>query len=374
MWRVIIILLWGCFFQSLRAHTVDSVFLSFQETGELWRVEILLDASLAVPELRDDDKAPQPTREWLYERSGDEYRLMRLEAEAFLRGIVSFTHADRAVEYTLGFPDFTSEPYEFPRLLNGGAYLTIEIMGKLSAAEGEFIIHAAEGNGPDIIVGLSEGDETSYLTLQPGDSEGLFSTTSSGVEAVGKRGAYSLLELGYRHVIPEGLDHILFILCLFLMARQWKLLLRQSLVFTGAHSLTLGLAVSGAIQIQQWPAAVIGMIEPLIALSILALAVENILRKEGMRGRYLMVFTFGLIHGLGFAGSLGATLQPGGDWLYPLALANLGVELAQVSVLIAAWVLTLPLVRSSRYKWFEKSCSIFIAGIAGWMFFERVLG
>lgn len=372
MLRFIIIVILGGFFQSAKAHTVDSVLLSFQETEDSWRVQILLDASLAVVELRDDE-SPQPNREWLYDQTPEGYRIMRAEAEVFLRQAVSFTHRGESAFYDVSFPDFATSPLNFPTLLNGGAYLTVEIVGELNGEAGEFVIHVPSASKYDIIVALGDDENISYMTVEPGGAELVFATTSSGITKVEKRGAYSLLKLGYLHVIPDGFDHILFILCLFLMARQWRPLLSQSLVFTVAHSLTLGLAVSGGIQLEQWSMFFTSLIEPLIAVSILVLAVENILRKKASKTRYLMVFIFGLIHGLGFAGSLGSALQQAGSWVFPLALANIGVELAQVSVLVIAWVLTIRIARLAHYESFQKASSVLIAAIALWMIVERVL-
>lgn len=390
MWKILLLLVISSSFGLVRAHTVETVALSFLETGDSWQVEILLDASLAVPDLRDDPESLQPEREWLSSRSDSEHQLMRVEAERYLREAISFSHDGAAVSYDMVFTDYMASPPVFPKLLNGGAYMTVHLFGELGGEHGDFSIHAATDNSFDIVIIMDapaedsgagsqvdpESVDKSYFTVLSGETTALFTTSSQGVENIPEEGGYSLLNLGFRHVIPDGLDHMFFILCLFLLARRWRPLMMQSLVFTLAHSLTLGLVVSGALQLTNWPTFIELSIEPLIAVSILVLAVENIVRKKFSKSRYIGVFIFGLIHGLGFAGSLGSALQlsvQDQGWVYPLAMANLGVELAQVCVILGAWILTIPLIKHKSYPVFERGCSVVIALIAGWMVIERVL-
>ncbi|MBT8061141.1 MAG: HupE/UreJ family protein [Xanthomonadales bacterium] len=141
------------------------------------------------------------------------------------------------------------------------------------------------------------------------------------------------LHLGYVHILPRGLDHILFVLALFLASTRFRALLLQVSVFTLAHTLTLGLAAAGKIS------ATPGIVEPLIAASIAFVAVENIFLKDISRWRPLVVFGFGLFHGLGFAGVLQGLGLPEGQFLAALVSFNIGVELGQLSVIVAAWVL-----------------------------------
>ncbi len=134
---------------------------------------------------------------------------------------------------------------------------------------------------------------------------------------------------GFRHVLPLGWDHILFILGMFLMDRRLRPVLLQSLCFTAAHTVTLGLAMKGVVQV---PGAIV---EPLIALSIAGVAAENLLTNRVRPRRMVLIFGFGLVHGLGFGGALASVLQSSGG-LVPLLAANLGVECAQVVILFSA--------------------------------------
>ncbi len=139
------------------------------------------------------------------------------------------------------------------------------------------------------------------------------------------------LVLGFWHIVPEGLDHILFVLGLFLLSPRWRPLLLQVSAFTAAHTLTLALSTYGLIRL---PPA---LVEPLIALSIAYVAIENLFTAELKPWRPAVVFACGLLHGLGFAGVLGQLGLPEGERLAALLAFNAGVELGQLAVLLAGF-------------------------------------
>ena len=141
-------------------------------------------------------------------------------------------------------------------------------------------------------------------------------------------GRYVLL--GFEHILPKGLDHILFVLGLFLLTQRVRSLLAQVTVFTLAHSVSLGLAIGGLLSIPS------SIVEPLIALSIAYVGIENLRRDTLSRGRLWLIAVFGLLHGLGFAGVLADLSLPSGQWLTALAGFNVGVELGQLAVLMGA--------------------------------------
>jgi hypothetical protein len=145
------------------------------------------------------------------------------------------------------------------------------------------------------------------------------------------RQAVFYLMLGYQHIIPLGMDHIFFVLTLFLLKPQLKPILWQSSAFTVAHSITLGLAMYHFIIP---PAAII---EPLIALSIVFLALQNIFIAKLQKSRIGLVFLFGLVHGLGFASALSRLGLPEDKKLTCLFLFNVGVELGQLTIILLAW-------------------------------------
>ena len=145
--------------------------------------------------------------------------------------------------------------------------------------------------------------------------------------------AATYFALGFTHIVPHGPDHILFVLGIFLLNRRLRPILWQVSAFTIAHSITLGLMLYGAVSLA--PATV----EPLIALSIVYVAVENLVTSELQPWRIGLVFAFGLLHGMGFAGALRELGLPSSEFMTGLIAFNAGVEAAQLSVIGAAALL-----------------------------------
>ncbi|MBC6403034.1 MAG: HupE/UreJ family protein [Hyphomonadaceae bacterium] len=144
------------------------------------------------------------------------------------------------------------------------------------------------------------------------------------------------LEIGVRHILPGGLDHILFVLALFLAAAGLRSLVLQISVFTVAHTVTLGLTAARVIEP---PPAIV---EPLIALSIAVVALETLFRAEQERWKFLIIFGFGLFHGMGFAGFVREIGLPPEQFWPSLIGFNIGVEIGQLSVVLAAALLCRP--------------------------------
>ena len=156
--------------------------------------------------------------------------------------------------------------------------------------------------------------------------------------------AQQYLWLGYTHILPKGLDHILFVLGIFLLSPRIKTMLLQVTAFTVAHSITLGLSMYGIVSLPP------RIVEPLIALSIAYVAIENILTRELKPWRLALVFMFGLLHGLGFAGVLRDLGLPRDEFLTALLTFNLGVEGGQLTVIAAAMIVTAPLMEKGWYR------------------------
>ena len=141
------------------------------------------------------------------------------------------------------------------------------------------------------------------------------------------------LLLGFTHILPHGFDHILFVLGLFLLSTRWRPLLSQVTAFTVAHSITLGLTMYGVVSISP------RIVEPAIALSIAYVAVENVMTTQLKPWRVGIVFAFGLLHGMGFAGVLRELGLPRSQFLTALITFNVGVELGQLAVIATAFLL-----------------------------------
>lgn len=177
------------------------------------------------------------------------------------------------------------------------------------------------------------------------------------------------LKLGYAHVIPLGFDHILFILTLFFLNSKLKTVVLQCSVFTLAHSLTLGLVAFGLFMPN------VKIIEVIIALSILFTAVENIVTNTINPFRLLIVFAFGLVHGMGFANALLETGLPKEQFISSLLSFNFGVELGQLVVIVSAYFLVSKWF--SNKVWYKERIiypiSVIIGCVAFYWTIERVL-
>ena len=172
------------------------------------------------------------------------------------------------------------------------------------------------------------------------------------------------LRLGFTHIIPKGLDHILFVLGIFLLSTSWKSLLTQVTAFTIAHSVTLALTIYGIVSL---PSTVV---EPAIALSIAYVGFENVVTRTVKPWRIALVFAFGLLHGMGFAGVLGELGIPRSEFVTALIAFNAGVELGQLAVIALAFALVASWSRQKR--WYRQRVVIpvsILIGITGlyWM-------
>ncbi|MGB0579170.1 MAG: HupE/UreJ family protein [Limisphaerales bacterium] len=176
------------------------------------------------------------------------------------------------------------------------------------------------------------------------------------------------LRWGFVHVVPYGLDHILFVIGLFFLSREWRPLIYQVSVFTVAHTITLGMATMGVVNVSAQ------IVEPIIALSIAYIAVENICRAKYTHWRLLVVFVFGLIHGLGFASVLGDKGLPPSLLVTGLIGFNIGVEFGQLSVIAVAFAVTVWLRDPVEYRrYVVVPGSAMIAAMGLYWTVERVL-
>ena len=175
-------------------------------------------------------------------------------------------------------------------------------------------------------------------------------------------------KIGFVHIVPKGLDHILFVLGLFFYAARWRPLLGQVTLFTLAHTTTLMLASTGHIVVSP------NIVEPLIAASIIYVAFENLRSERLHAGRLVVIFAFGLLHGLGFASVLGDIGLADGQFMISLISFNIGVELGQIAVLVPAFLLFG--VAAGNAVWYRRLIAIpasYLIGAVGmWMLITRV--
>lgn len=221
---------------------------------------------------------------------------------------------------------------------------------------GELVVRQA-GAGEDAYAGFLSGGDLSEA-LPRGE------IATEGAGAVFLR----YIVVGFEHIVPLGLDHILFVLGLFFFSLHLRPIIFQVTSFTLAHTITLALA---SLEIVSVPASVV---EPLIALSIVYVGVENVLGFGSLRSRTALVFAFGLLHGLGFASVLGDVGIDPTRFITALIGFNIGVEFGQLAVILGAFLLVG--YWFGQKDWYRARiavpASVVIALIGAWWSFERV--
>ena len=180
--------------------------------------------------------------------------------------------------------------------------------------------------------------------------------------------------MGTIHIL-EGFDHLLFLLTLLLIVNGIWPLLKTVTAFTLAHSITLALATLDLVHIPPAPT------EAVISLSIMLLAVEVVYKNRGQltmseRLPWLVAFTFGLVHGLGFAGALAEIGVPQNEVPLALLMFNVGVETGQVMFVIAVSLLLAGLHRIHNHSalTLARATPYVIGGVAAFWTIERTIG
>lgn len=220
---------------------------------------------------------------------------------------------------------------------------------------------------------LFPGETSFTLDLTTLNAVAPTGSVPGSIPATGSRGDAwstfrSFLGQGFVHVLPGGLDHILFVLGLFLLSRKGRPLLFQVTMFTLAHSLTLVLATVGWVKVSP------SVVEPIIAASIAAVALENIFHPRYTPWRLVIVFVFGLVHGLGFASALTSLDLPPAALASGLLGFNLGVEGGQLAVIALALAVTGWVRNPELYRrWIVIPGSTLIAAMGLWWTVERAL-
>lgn len=236
-------------------------------------------------------------------------------------------------------------------------------------ADGPVAVGARPAFGPLILRHANAGEDAFRGYLGPGELSPPLPRGDSRAEGPWTTFARYIV-LGAEHIVPKGLDHILFVLGLFFFSLALRPLLIQVTAFTAAHTLTLALASLGVVTVPS------SIVEPLIAASIVFVAVENVLARGRLRPwRTAVVFGFGLLHGLGFASVLGEIGLGAGQFLISLIGFNLGVEVGQLFVIAVAYLaLGLPFGSRPFYRrWIAVPASLAIGLTGLWWVIERTL-
>ncbi|MEO7100055.1 MAG: HupE/UreJ family protein [Luteolibacter sp.] len=326
---------------NLQAHQVPSVELEFQTQEKQWWLVGEMDIAYMLPETRNIPGGPPLSRAAVMKSSPEEFARIRKETENTLRKLLRFTFAGKDIPWRVEFPDFKKQPFALPPEDGDIALLSVRIIFDATPGGGELRAHWSGEQETEFIILIDEGDEPKIMSTLPGGTVLLMNVakTAEAPQPVKQPETGGWVLSGFHHVLPTGFDHMLFILGLFLLVPKWKSLVEQSLLFTLAHSLTLALSVYGLANVSM------NFVNIMVAVSIAWIGVENLLIRKISKQRYILVFSFGLIHGLGFASGLREKLSgiPQNKLAMPLIGFNVGVELAQITVLVAAFLILLPL-------------------------------
>lgn len=298
------------------AHEIGTtqVTATFAKDGT-YRVEIAVDPDALLTRLQILDTGDVTTIADRQQRDAAIARLLPLflrAAELRVDGQLLTPSADYRAASALG--DLAQAP--------GMVVLT----GAAPAGAQSFTLSYALASGTFALVAHVMDSAAQTFWLEGGKASAPISLTAPPPPPSRLEVAARYFALGFTHILPKGLDHILFVVGLFLLSTRWRSVLLQVSAFTLAHSITLGLTIYGVVSL---PARVV---EPMIALSIAYVAVENLVTTELKSWRVALVFAFGLLHGMGFAGVLRDLGLPRADFLTALLTFNVGVEAGQLVV------------------------------------------
>lgn len=210
----------------------------------------------------------------------------------------------------------------------------IYLRAELPVDAGEFVWIWPDQFGSNVLrVGKEGAEEFSSVWLKRGQISDVYALAAANAERSRAAIALDYVIIGFEHILPKGLDHILFVVGIFLLSIRFRPLIFQVTAFTLAHTITLGLSIYGVISA---PASIV---EPLIALSIAYVGIENVLSSRLQPWRIALVFAFGLLHGMGFAGVLSEIGLPRSEFVTALITFNVGVELGQLTVILICFLL-----------------------------------
>lgn len=281
------------------------------------------------PKHRDTNESPNANR--YNELRALPPEQLRTRVESFIPQLLSGIRLEFDDQVVV--PQFISAniPAVGDLALSRQSHLRLE--GSVPADSKAFRWSYAEAFGPNVLrIRRAQDNQVTAVWLKEGEVSETYPLQGAIVSKTRLEVAWQYLTLGYTHIVPKGLDHILFVLGLFLLSTRLKPLLVQVTSFTVAHSITLGLTIYGVVSLSP------KIVEPLIAVSIVYVAVENLFTSKLHAWRPVVVFFFGLLHGMGFAGVLQEVGLPRSEFLTGLITFNVGVEFGQLTVISAAFL------------------------------------
>lgn len=379
LWSVCMVVL-SC---HVHGHSMKQVRAQLTAGKEGWQGSVWLEAWALYPE--NGPKVPAGTPgapesagdAWVATLSAADHRAMRETAAAFLSESFVLTLAGKRLKAEFGFPDYLTERPVLKLNESGNALVRVDVKGDFpKGSSGTLELAWLDDEDQPLAVEVQlprpDGGTRKRLWRMAPNDEPLelmeIQATGEAVASTAKSSLGTWLVAGFTHILPLGMDHILFILGLFLLQPKVKPLLWQTSAFTLAHSITLALVVLGVI------AAPAGIVEPMIALSIAYVGIENLWVKELKPWRVGLVFGLGLLHGMGFAAVMQEYELPAGQVIEPLVGFNLGVELGQLAVLALAFTATCWFFKKPGFEIVRKAASAVIAVVGLYWTVERIAG
>ena len=268
------------------------------------------------------------------------------------------------------FPDYPPELPQLKETEDGNVVMRIDLHGKFPEnASGALQLVWADDENEPLVLQIKKPEAkviriehlSPPATLMEIGKDGTITETES-------TSLFEWIKAGFRHILPLGLDHICFILGLFLLQPKARPLLWQTTSFTIAHSITLALVVLGVISVPSY------IVEPAIALSIAYVGIENLWTKKLHSWRVILVFGLGLLHGMGFASVMKELDLPKGEVIKPLVGFNLGVEAGQVTVIATAFLVTFWFLKKPSFNIVRKIASGMIGAVGIYWTIERIWG
>jgi hydrogenase/urease accessory protein HupE len=358
-------------------HSMKQVRAEITAGDGAWAGSVWLEAWALYPE--DGPKVPPGTpgdpgtagHAWVEKLDAADHGVMRKVAAKFLKETFVLTLDGKRLEPEFSYPDYSVELPKLKENDAGNSLVRIDLHGKFPAA----------ASGPLELIWQDDEDEplalevkvpqVKLLRLSPrGKAVELMEVLADGKVTAGDESSSLLtwIQAGFLHILPMGLDHICFILGLFFLQPKWKPLLWQTSAFTLAHSITLAMVVLGVFTIPS------SIVEPMIALSIAYVGLENLWVKELKPWRVALVFGLGLLHGMGFASVMKELELPQGQVIEPLVGFNLGVELGQMTVLATAFTVTFWILKKPAFGVVRKVASGMIGVVGLYWTYDRIWG
>ncbi len=321
LWIVAFAFLCGA---TARAHEIGTTRVSaLFHDGQTYDIEIVTDATALIDKLEAASGQPSPTD----------------TSPASLQALLTSFDAKFRQRVQLTFDGLDVRPSTSYSVVPGtgtgaSTVATIRLTGQIPPGARQFAWNYSwtfASYAMTVRNASSENPATQWL--EGGQSSAPVALAAPAPAANRLATARRYLRLGFNHILPNGLDHMLFVLGIFLLSGRVRSVLAQVSAFTVAHSITLGLSMYGLVTVSP------RIVEPMIAVSIAYVAIENIFLSELKSWRIALVFAFGLLHGMGFAGALKDLGLPRSEFLTALLTFNVGVEAGQLTVIGAAFLL-----------------------------------